>query len=389
MTTATKPAKLVKKTKSRGDARKPAKAPTPKPVVTRTTCIYLLLDESYSMFSLQDAVIRAFNSISGEIESLSREPNHIVRISLMTFTTRGHDLTPKLTVVYFDANAGLIRKIVRGTDYGQFYDRSRIGCENKMNGTPLYDAVMKAIADLRSLPNANDPNTSFLVKVLTDGHDDKSPTYNAHNLKEQIEELQRTDRWTFAFLVPPSEVEFCQRTLRLPQGNIQAWEQTSAGVENVATVSVASVGQYLRGRASGILRSTQSLYKVDLADIKSKDVQKRLVDVSKEFKSWTVDREVEIAPFIQSKGKEYKLGSTFYELSKKEEVQNHKALVVEEGKKSKRFFSGPGTRELLGLPTSGTVKIDPGNLGDRTLFVQSTSTNRKLVRGTRVLWRNV
>ena len=49
-----------------------------------------------------------------------------------------------------------------------------------------------------------------------------------------------------------------------------------------------------------------------------------------------------------------------------------------------RVFSGPAARQLLGLPCAeATVK--PGENPAYTVFVQSTSVNRKLVPGTKLL----
>jgi hypothetical protein len=81
-----------------------------------------------------------------------------------------------------------------------------------------------------------------------------------------------------------------------------------------------------------------------------------------------------------------KRGAAFYQLMKKEdEVQDYKQIVIRD-KKSKVVYSGANARQMLGLPYNGTVKVVPGNHGTYDIFIQSTSVNRKLVKGTQVLY---
>lgn len=57
-------------------------------------------------------------------------------------------------------------------------------------------------------------------------------------------------------------------------------------------------------------------------------------------------------------------------------------MVVE--KRSGRAYSGPDARKIVGLPDM-TVRVKPDHNPDFDIFVQSTSTNRKLISGTRLL----
>ena len=51
----------------------------------------------------------------------------------------------------------------------------------------------------------------------------------------------------------------------------------------------------------------------------------------------------------------------------------------------KAVFGGTDARSVLGIPEGQNLKIKPGNHGNFDIFVQSTSLNRKLVRGTKLL----
>ena len=82
-------------------------------------------------------------------------------------------------------------------------------------------------------------------------------------------------------------------------------------------------------------------------------------------------------------GHTYRTGGAFYQLSKSEKVQPKKQISVLE-KKTDRIYTGPEARALLGLPDV-EVRIKPDHNDEFTIFVQSTSVNRKLVPNTRLL----
>ena len=84
--------------------------------------------------------------------------------------------------------------------------------------------------------------------------------------------------------------------------------------------------------------------------------------------------------------KPYRKGAAFYELTKREEIQENKELLVMEIGKS-AVYGGADAREVLGLPET-RCKVTPGNHSQWKIFVQSGSFNRRLVRGTSVLYRH-
>jgi hypothetical protein len=125
----------------------------------------------------------------------------------------------------------------------------------------------------------------------------------------------------------------------------------------------------------------------DLSGLKARDVKRQLDDLSGHFRAYTVGRETDIKTFVESKThKPYVVGQAFYCLTKPEKVQPNKAvLIAEKGKTA--VWGGDQARELVGLPTDGVAhaRVEPGNHANYDVYVQSTSVNRKLVRGTKVL----
>ena len=119
----------------------------------------------------------------------------------------------------------------------------------------------------------------------------------------------------------------------------------------------------------------------------AKEIGRQQSDVSREVKVWPVPREVAIREFVEDKigPGQYVLGSAFYQLTKDELIEADKDLmIVEKGKKV--VYAGPSVRNLLKLPLTD-VKVRPGNHGNWDLYVQSRSVNRKLVRGTKLIYR--
>jgi hypothetical protein len=120
-----------------------------------------------------------------------------------------------------------------------------------------------------------------------------------------------------------------------------------------------------------------------MAQVKTSTLNKQLHDLTDRATIWTVPSETAIQPFVENKIGFYHPGSAYYQLMKKEKVQFHKAIAIVD-KATQKVYAGPQARQVLGLPDLD-VTVVPGNHGNYDIFVQSTSNNRKLPRGTKLL----
>lgn len=256
------------------------------------------------------------------------------------------------------------------------------------HGTPLFDSVGMLIEQFKALPDANQQEVSFLVFVTTDGDENASKRWTGSSLGAEIRRLQATDRWTFVFRVPRGARRSLSATLGLPEGNIQEWEQTERGYQESTIATKSAVTEFYTARASGT-RSVSSFYS-DMSNVKPKEVKTKLDDISSEVTIWPVfpkDADSEIRPFVEGRlTTPYTKGAAFYELVKTERRIQATKMVVVQDKKTKMIYGGAAARQLLGLPDGQDVRMVPGNHGAFTVFIQSTSVNRKLPEGSNVLY---
>ena len=257
--------------------------------------------------------------------------------------------------------------------------------ETTGNRTPLFDSVGLLVEQLKKVPDSEDPSVSFLVMVITDGQDNSSVKFSGESLGREIRKLQGTDKWTFTFRVPKGYKENLVR-LGIPEWNILEWEQTSAGFERATVQTRAAVKSYYSARATGQTATTR--FYADLDNVPMYKIKEELDDISKEARFFEVKRTSSIRDFIEYKVGSYELGKSFYQLTKPEKLQGNKLIAIR-AKSTGKVYAGDAARNLMNLPVGGEIKLYPKNSLDFDIFVQSTSTNRKLLPRTEVLyWRN-
>jgi uncharacterized protein YegL len=315
------------------------------------TYVMFVLDKSGSMLDISQKTVDAFN----KAVEVTREKavGQETSVSLVTFSNNVH-------TVFFNADVSTLKPLTLN-DY-------------KPNGlTAMLDGIGEAVSLLKGVPDANDENVSFLVIVITDGHENNSRKFSSNQIVKVLKETQSTDRWSFAFQVPPGSKHSLEQTYNIPSDNIFQWEATAEGIQKSSLANNLGLSNYFAARSAGV-KSVKKFYEV-----------KKLKNISNQFKVFTVPSECSVKEFIEQKTKlPYVIGSTYYQLMKPEKVQQRKAvLIMEKGKKA--VYGGAEARSLIGLPADGEAKVEPGNHSNYDIFVQSTSVNRKLPRGTKVL----
>jgi hypothetical protein len=244
------------------------------------------------------------------------------------------------------------------------------------NDTALYDAVGLAVGTVHS-----NPTDRYLVVILTDGLENASRTWKKHEIATMIQNLEALGNWTFVYMGSDHNAFNVTRDLGIARGNTMQYAKADTQ-PMFASVSQSTYSFGTSGRSA-----TKTFFTTDLSKLAKGDVN-RLRNLSGQVKQWTVEKEVEIQPFVEAKGIRYNPGSAFYQLTKKENITPHKEIMIVE-KGTKVVYGGKDARDQLGIPQGVELKVTPGNHSNWDIFVQSHSTNRKLVRGTKLIYKVV
>lgn len=327
--------------------------------------IGICLDSSGSMNSIRRATVKAYNANIAGIRTASDRENQD-------------------TIMYSNAFGGEVRWLFRNSSVKVLKDLDEKSY-SPSGGTPLFRALKDMVEELKRVPDYNDPEVAFQILVVTDGEENTSGAVVIEHVKQMMKELNKTDRWTFAFLVPDGTARDFVRNYNVPEGNVSEWSTTERGAEEAFKRTSQAYSNYFTKRTAGT-NATNTFYS-DLTNVTVAEVKANLKDISREVELLPVKNEAVIRDLVEKETrKPFLKGAAFYELVKTEKkVQDYKQIAIR-NKKTGEVYAGAGARHLLGLPTSGDVKLVPGNHGQYDVFVQSTSVNRKLPAGTRVLY---
>lgn len=338
--------------------------------------VVLVLDASSSMIgtSATQLVKVADNQIA-YLAQRSKEMDQETRVTVYQFGSEGDDQSyrrrgfgyrppAKIECLIYD------KDVLRVPSISQVY--------KAWGNTPLIDATWLALDDLAMTPEKYGEH-SFLVYVLTDGVENDS--------KHQSSELSRKigalpEHWTLATFVPNSEGVRYARQHGFPTDNIAIWNSTTAaGVEEAGTVIREATENFMQARSRGV-RGTRNLF--NLAQPKLAEVKRNLEALHPgQYRLFNVGEEAaRIDEFIEEMThRAYVRGEAYYQLTKRETIQPQKDVAL---MGAKGLYVGKQARELLGLPDYD-VKVGPDHNQEYDIYVQSTSNNRKLIPGQKVL----
>ncbi|WP_330300212.1 vWA domain-containing protein [Streptomyces sp. NBC_00503] len=334
--------------------------------------VALVLDASSSMSHLSGKVVEVADQQISYLARRSQELDQETRVTVYVFAD-------KVSCVIYD------KDVLRMPSLKQMY---RVG-----GMTALLAATLKSQRELAQTAQLYGDH-SFLTFVLTDGQENAShrcpdaPTRDPRELVQAVAKMVETqeDNWTLAVLVPDQMGKREAMQCGFPKNNIAMWDATSTqGLEEAGQVIQEATEKFMVGRTKGI-RGSRAVFSTG-AETVNKDTIKAagLTPANpSEYQLIPVAREAAIRDWVVESGHNYRTGCAFYQLSKSEKIQARKQIAVLE-KKTDRVYTGPEARAVLGLPDA-EVRIKPDHNDDFTIFVQSTSVNRKLVPNTRLLF---
>jgi hypothetical protein len=247
--------------------------------------------------------------------------------------------------------------------------------------TALIDATILSINDLAMQPTKYGDH-SFLAYVLTDGAENQSRN-TPSVLQRKLASL--ADNWTIAALVPERiEGEMWCKQIGFTPGNIAIWDAR----QRQPVSKTASSRSVMRPRTSCSVVSRVFVVLVPSSPpartrSTSRPFQRTSSPLSyNRYQVVPVVKNAEIREWVEGCGYHYRTGEWFYELTKPEDIQPQKKLAVMD--KGGNVFVGENVRTMVGLPDY-KIRVRPDFNPDYKVFVQSTSVNRKLLPGTKLL----
>lgn len=194
-----------------------------------TTHVAFVLDRSGSMANIRKETVSVINEQLAKIKADGLADN----VTLVTFSTE--------------------------VDGPLLIDASTVLTENDYNPsgwTALYDAIGSTVMGMQKLEQS-DPDTSFLVIIITDGAENMSKKFSKARTAELIKELQDSKKWTFVYLGTKQDLFSIENDLNIPFGNVEIFARNTAEeIRYTSHILSANTTSYIDERKLGSTHST-------------------------------------------------------------------------------------------------------------------------------------
>lgn len=315
--------------------------------------IALVLDASSSMYGHSADVVKVADMQIRTLAEQSKIHDQETRVSVYTFS-----YASDIRCLIYD------KDVLRMPSISGLYH---------VNGqTALCSATVLAVKDLQLTPEKYGEH-AFLVYVITDGIENNSSFTDRRDLPGLIAGLP--DHWTLAAFVPDANGVHYAKQVGFPAGNIAVWNTSESFLE-VGEMIRRSNESFMVNRSAGV-RGSRNLFNMTVVD--PEKIRKSLTPMTPG--SYTINpvmQDVRIDEFTKKITGSYVIGRTYYEMTKRENIQARKDIAIFVDS-DKQLYAGNAARDLLGLPKGTDVRVGPGDHPGYKVFVQSTSPNRKLI----------
>lgn len=208
---------------------------TPKSQVVQMKKNYVViaLDRSGSMAAMKSETIEFFNSQVIEARNARDMDN---RICLFTF---GNDVKEEMWDV--DANEVIL---LDGDTY------------NPDGWTSMLDAVGMGINKLLQQSDINEEHVSVLFIIISDGMENHSKEYTYKSIATMIQEVNKTNRWTFVYLGASGQDLANVREMGIGKKNSMAYTASCRGLTAASMVNSRASNAFYDSRMKGATMSS-------------------------------------------------------------------------------------------------------------------------------------
>jgi len=245
--------------------------------------------------------------------------------------------------------------------------------------TALYVALEKGLAAAYGYVQTG---ASVLLYLLTDG-ENNGPVID---VAAKVKQLLATDKATIAAIGPKSALSFLLPQ-GVPEGCILDWQ----GSGDALKAATAKAEQGAKAFTKAVKQKKSASLKTFFVDVVATALtvavlKRELRDITTSLLRRKLAKYEICKPFVvDTLKRDYVPGAAYYQLQKKETLKAGRRIIIQP-RDEDCFYAGPKARQLLGLPSDGDVTIEPKNLGDFIVYVQSAAENRKLLPGTLFLY---
>lgn len=201
-----------------------------------TNHIAFVMDHSGSMSMIAEQSRLNFNEQLQQIKKDSKEQDNYV------------------TIIEFDGN---VKEVCSNKDINEVNELEKYWVGGM---TALYDAIALAIGRIENnIPKEG--NHAALVVIITDGQENDSKEHKGEKgrlvLKGRIEELQKTDKWTFVFMGANQDVlETAVEGIGICVGNTLVYKASGDGVRDSGVKYNTAYDTWSSSRSSGSTYTT-------------------------------------------------------------------------------------------------------------------------------------
>jgi len=228
-----------------------------------------------------------------------------------------------------------------------------------------------------------------LVYLLTDG--EASDTWNASTAQSAVAAALKTNKVTFACVGPKTAASFF-KSCGIPDACVREWSGTdSTDLSVVTQQATQGISSFAAATKQG--KTSLDSFFVDVVKTGAtvERAKRELTDVTKTLRRVKVSKYITVEDFARDVLKvDLVPGAAYYQLVKAETLLQGRKIILQPRDKSgaleQVFLTGPSVRPLLGLPSDRDCKIEPKNLGDFVVYLQSASPTRKLTPGSLCLY---
>lgn len=197
------------------------------------TIYHLIVDKSGSMGDCIEQTISGFNEQVAKIQQLQNEfPEQDLSIGLTTFN---HEVFHH----FFQSTPATVRPLNTGTYVPN-------------GSTALLDAVGTAINTIERTIEyyPKELNTTVVVVILTDGHENASQMFKLADIKKEISRLEETGKWTFSFIGATLDAVEIAESMAIKRQNSMVFQKNNMKAGLFDKLS-SSMGSYMDKKRKG------------------------------------------------------------------------------------------------------------------------------------------